>query len=177
MITDSTSRRECFSSSSASAFPIFLTKSRQVYMSCHILRSRYRVGSEDTRCLVSRIPSRRSCALTRGVRACWTSSSSSAVSRIRKLVAVRFFLNFHQRDPMITSGFFGLVFPGLWLRVLRFLWCEAQEIDVNYQYCFAEKYNICADADEINSWLESPRLVWIQEVMLKMIRSRNFLSA
>jgi hypothetical protein len=73
MITDSSSHRECFSSSSASALPIFLTKSRQVYMSCHILRSRYRVGSEDTRCLVSRIPSRSSCALTRGVRACWTS--------------------------------------------------------------------------------------------------------
>jgi hypothetical protein len=39
------------------------------------------------------------------------------------------------------------------------VFCEAQEIDVNYQYCFAEKYNICIDADEINSWLESARLV------------------
>jgi hypothetical protein len=79
----------------------------------------YGVGSEDTRCLVSRIPSRSSCALTRGVRASWTSSSSS-VSRIRKLVAVRFSLDFHERVPMIESGFFGLFFPGLWLRVLRF---------------------------------------------------------
>ncbi len=41
---------------------LFLTKLRQVYRSCHILRSRYAVGSEDTRCLVSRIPSRSSCA-------------------------------------------------------------------------------------------------------------------
>jgi hypothetical protein len=150
----------------------FLTKPRQVYRSCHILRSRYPIGSEDTRCLVSRFPCRSYCALTRGVRACWTSSSSS-VSRIRKLVAVRFF-------PWISIKEFRrlrVYFLGLFFLVSDYecsVFCEAQEIDdVNYQYCFAGKYNICIDADEINSWLESARLVRIQEVMLKMIRSKK----
>jgi hypothetical protein len=138
---------------------LFLTKLRQVYRSCHILRSRYRIGFEDTRCLVSRFPCRSSCALTRGVR---RSSLLNFVLFVgfpnSKTCRRSFFSEFASKRSDDYEWIFWACFSWSLITSAPFFF-EAQEIDVNYQYCFAGKYNICIDADEINSWLESVRLV------------------